>query len=434
MAKKLQYTISADNSPAIQAMSELSLAVAKLNNSFKAINQAQKAAAKDKAAGSKTMLDPDELNAIGGHLNNVNDIIKTIGTSQQQWQRDAGFKGLKEGFDGVSTSVKGLFGDVTALLTPIEALTGAGVIAGLAKVANSFNSNSTKNKTVTYETGMSPSDSQRFVNRAGEFGIDSDSARAGLTSFSQLMRDAAIHGGPLLQTLQNQLGIQDVGAERVNTPGKLQGLLEETMTAINRYGSEHPSMRKSMIDQFGLTPYEPMMMAPPDVYQQQIAKADKLYVPSDKDTEKGYLNDLKMNDFMVSMKSFWNKAGSFGSDFMGGLAEGWAKTFRGESAAIGQQGLMNIDPDGLDRVRKLFHGDFSANNWSFMAQNKKESQDGRVLGDNEPSGIGIDAAPPPQKVDINIQFDNAPQGMKVTTSPDSVVRVRPNVNYSGFGQ
>ena len=96
MAKKLQYTISADNSPAIQAMSELSLAVAKLNNSFKAINQAQKAAAKDKAAGSKTMLDPDELNAIGGHLNNVNDIIKTIGTSQQQWQRDAGFKGLKE--------------------------------------------------------------------------------------------------------------------------------------------------------------------------------------------------------------------------------------------------------------------------------------------------------------------------------------------------
>ena len=424
-----KFLISADNSPAIKALADVAVNLKKINSAFRT-------AGKTAGKGSGGAFDPNELKNVGAQLKTVNDIIKSMGVSQNQWQRDAGFKGLRQGFEDVTGSAKGLFSVVTSLLTPIEALTGAGVITGLARAANSFNLDAVKTKTATYETGMSGKTIQKWVNRGKVFNIDPDVMRSGWTDMSQRIRAIALgKDAPALSTAQTILGIKDI-IGRKNKPGGMEDLTNEFMYKINKVGSEQPDMRQTMIDTFGVGYMKPMMVADPKTLKDQFAWADKnLPVFNEARVEKGYQAQFSVNRLFASMGGFFSRAGNRGSGVLSSVSEGMANLINGQPLRGDQQ--KNKYTPFSDLVPNYYR---NFRDWSRIkndegSSRQSSSDDGSMLlPDNAPSGIAINAPAPPQKVDMTLTINGVPPGSKLTTTSNPNVRVRPTINYSTVGQ
>jgi hypothetical protein len=422
--KKLQFTIGADNSPAIKALSELSVAMNKLNSGFKQANAAQRAAAKDKTKGSGTLFDEKELNSIGDRLKNVQGIIKTLTVSQDQWDRHAGFKDLKSGFDGVSDSAGFLFKTVSALLAPILTLTGAGVITGVTKLANAFGERSTGVLKSQFETGYSPKSIYKLQNQWQAAGIAPDATAATLTSFTQAVRGMALNASNgLLGTVQNQLGVKDI-YQRYNNPAKREALLQEMMKATERVYKADPSAAVPLMGELGLTGSEPWMMLSDKQKKDAEAAANKAFLPNDKQLSQGREEDLSKHRMGLSWDSLTSKIGAHLTPLFSRIYNFSADTFSGDKL---------LDQHGINAMKgKQSFGDMFGD-WLRPIDN--------LLGVNNPSVAGVSSgislsgnAPREQTITLDVNINGAPPGTTVTAPPNQPVKVRSKINHVGFDQ
>lgn len=415
--KKLNFIISADNNPAIQALSQLSVAIGKINSSFKSINSAQKAA---KKTGGGGLLDEKELNSVGGRLKDVNDIFKTIGVTQQNLQRDSGFKGLKNSFNDVTQSARGLFSVVSDLMAPIMTLTGAGVIGGISALANNFGKKSARINDIKTETGMEPRQIQQWINTGSEFGIPKDTMMSGLESTSKGLRDLSIGQNPaLLGFFQNQLGIKDV-YERVHKPGGVQDLMKDIPSILRDYQKQNPLTGTQVIADSPFAYMQPMLSAPDDIYQDKMKRAGGLFNLSNKGWDQAYRQNAKTDDAEAKLGSDFESIGHKAQPYWTKAVSFLANAFNGEY--LWDQKGINLKPLGND-IKKKF---------GFMDE-ESESDKGLTGSSDLSDGISVKGpAPKEQTVKLVVDFNNAPKGMTVTPSPDSVVRVQSNVRYAGF--
>jgi hypothetical protein len=425
MAKKLSFIIDADEGPAVSALSELTVALSKVNSSFRSINTAQRAASKNSTTGSKGIFDPKELNAVGAQLKVVNDGIKGIGTSNRQVERDSGFRGIAKGFDTVTNSASGLYKILGSLIPEISALTGAGVIGGLAAMGSAFGQRSTQVKTSQYETGFTPKSVFRLQNLGRAAGIDTDDTAKGLTQYSQTVRNIALNGDQAtLGYLQNISGIKDIRG-KYNDPLQREKLLQDLMKEAGRVSRSNPAAGFDLQNTLGLQWAEPLLMLSDKQRADADSAADKSFVPTNSQIDKGREEDLAKHRFGLSISSLTSRIGAHISPML-------TSAFNGSSEFVDPKSKTGLFGPGLtDMAVDYLHSIFNKNSGIPDSNNQPGDPNSQ---DQSSIGIPISGnAPPEQSAKIIVQFDNAPRGMKATVSPDSTARVQPQINYSGSG-
>ena len=274
--KKLSFIISADNNPAIKALSEMGVALSKIGSAFKAINATQKASLKSGAGGA---FDPKDLNAASEALKDVSSGFKSLGVNQQQYERGNGFKNLQNGFKGTTRAAKEFHSAITDILRPLMALTGIGSVGGVMAMADRYSKTAREVQRTSFLTGASTSSIQSLVNRGQMFGMAPDETMGAFRGISSSIEDA-VQGRnyPFLAFLQRQeFGIGDVskaynapgGVEKIiskvlvdlqknyKNPRERAGLLENTPFAslipLLMYGDKEAGRRNAMGDKFGAT-------------------------------------------------------------------------------------------------------------------------------------------------------------------------------------
>ena len=484
MARKLSFIITADNNPAIKALSQISVSLNKINSSFK---MQTKIAGK----GSGGALDPKALNGVGEELRKVNSIFKSMGAAQNQWERDAGFTNLQKAFKGTAQSANELKSVVGELLGPVMALTGVGGVGAVAGIAKEWAGLANQIKLANYETGMSQGTIQSWMGVGKSFGIQAQDMAAGLKGFSQMMEDVAYGRNNAMMAFfsRSDIGIKNI-RERMNA-GDIDGLLKETYAKLQKFS---PVVRSQMLDSANLGFMKPMMMYGPDEFNKRMAVADKYqYVASQEEINRALdyqralfgldmaldvfhrnISDKIMPQFqpVVQWFSDWIVKADAAKTIMEQLSVVVGVTFVGAIALLGRAMLASplgrfivladaavnmsralgewkpfqgVVAEGMSLWNRFHPGNFGTGKSMMESQSDYEKRMGYSMtgiaamgspvssgaGDIS-SGISISGNAPPQKHELVVNFNNAPPGMKATPSPAPGTSMPVNINYSGF--
>lgn len=445
MAKKLEISIGADEGEAVQALNNLKVSLSQINTAFKTINAAQKAASKDSTKNSGGIFDPKELNRVGAQLKGVTDTIRSMGVSQKQMARDSGFNAITKGFDDINYSAKGLFKTLGSLLPEFSLLTGAGIVGGLAKLANAFGERSTQVATANYQTGFSPKSVYNLQNLGQAAGISPDSTASGLNTYSQTVRNIALNGDQAtLGYLQNISKITNIRG-KYNDPTQREKLLQDLMRETGRVSRQNPAAGQDLQNTLGLNWAQPLLMLSDEQRNAAQAAATRAFVANPQQQDQGREEYLAKGRAGLRVNSLYSRIGAKTAPYFTDFYDLISGSLGNGVAAKSIRDDMDQDPIVSLFKNKIFP-------WFKSGDGKTFSGSGDPLGDISsgtpdpfgdfriPSkaaaaGAGISLngpAPADQSTKIIVEFQNAPRGMKVRTDSTSDVKVLPNINYSSF--
>lgn len=263
MARKFNFTISADNNPALRAIRSVNRELYKINKPF-----------------------------------------RDMGSAMRAFSRESGLKNMVNAFKGTADAAADVATKIGSILTPLIAVTGFGSVAGVIEMATHWGGLARQIELTKFQTGISSDAIQSWIGGGKLFGVTTEQMTSTLVGFSTALQDAVYGRNPGLYNTLGVVGIKNLH-DRLGQPDKV---LEEFADKLQKYT---PLTRHIAIGNAGLSAIEPMLMDGSEGFHKALGAQKKFgYNQTDDEVKRGKEFAFAMFEADTAVGGLSNKIGA----------------------------------------------------------------------------------------------------------------------------